>query len=142
MKPFQKHLFLIPKRATKTKKFTRIAGVFAALISYSCLLPIFLLDIWMMFYHFFYFAIFNYPRVKRKDYFSLERWNLSELNIFQKVNCIYCEYANGAVAYIKEVINRTEIYSCAIKRKHLKKQVIETHFRHQEHFYEQSDFNS
>ena len=33
----------------------------------------------------------------------------------QKLNCLYCDYANGVLAYASEVAGRTEWYWCPIK---------------------------
>ena len=48
----------------------------------------------------------------------MERWDLKKLSFLQKINCVYCEYANGILAFAKAVGNQTEIYSCAIKHRH------------------------
>lgn len=45
----------------------------------------------------------------------LDRYELSKLSFMQKLNCVYCGYANGIIAYGKAIVNQTEIYSCAIK---------------------------
>jgi hypothetical protein len=37
------------------------------------------------------------------------------LNALEKLNCAYCSYANGIVAYTREVAARTEQYWCPIK---------------------------
>jgi hypothetical protein len=48
-------------------------------------------------------------------------WNVS-LNAsvkprhgIEKVNCTFCSYANGAIAYVREVAARAEQYWCPIK---------------------------
>ena len=33
----------------------------------------------------------------------------------EKFNCAYCSYANGAIAFVREVASRTEVYWCPIK---------------------------
>lgn len=37
------------------------------------------------------------------------------LNIIEKINCAYCSYFNGIIAYIQEIAARTEQYWCPIK---------------------------
>ena len=61
------------------------------------------------------FPAYKIPKVKRKKYLSLERKKLSYLNFFQKLNCLYCDYANGVLAYASEIAGRTEWYWCPIK---------------------------
>jgi hypothetical protein len=45
----------------------------------------------------------------------LDRAHLSYLNAIEKLNCVYCGYANGLIAYVREVASRTEQYWCPIK---------------------------
>ena len=49
------------------------------------------------------------------------------LNIIEKFHCTYCEYANGLIAYLREIIGRTEQYFCPIK--HARK-ILGTHARY------------
>jgi hypothetical protein len=55
------------------------------------------------------------PLVRRSDYIALDRGKLAYLNGIEKANCNYCGYANGLLAYIREVTARTEQYWCPIK---------------------------
>ncbi len=86
-----------------------------ALAIYSMIIPVLLLDIWMSIYQAIYFSILDIPKVHKKDYIIFDRWQLHKLNIWQRINCAYCEYVNGLLAWAKGVSNQTEIYSCAIK---------------------------
>ncbi len=45
----------------------------------------------------------------------MDRHALGYLNIIEKINCVYCGYFNGLMAYIQEVAARTEQYWCPIK---------------------------
>lgn len=40
---------------------------------------------------------------------------LPYLTPFEKLNCVYCSYATGVVAYVREVTARTEQYWCPIR---------------------------
>ena len=55
------------------------------------------------------------PQVRRRDYLVFDRHHLAYLNIIEKINCAYCSYANGAIAFVREVASRTEVYWCPIK---------------------------
>jgi hypothetical protein len=35
--------------------------------------------------------------------------------MLEKLNCAYCSYANGLIAYVREIAGRTEQYWCPIK---------------------------
>ena len=41
--------------------------------------------------------------------------HLGYLNLIEKLNCTYCSYGNGLIAYAREITGRTEQYWCPIK---------------------------
>lgn len=53
--------------------------------------------------------------VPRSRYFVLDRRHLSYLNGVEKANCTFCSYANGLIAYVREIAARTEQYWCPIR---------------------------
>jgi hypothetical protein len=61
------------------------------------------------------FPVYKIPKVRRRDYLVFDRHHLAYLNTIEKINCAYCSYANGAIAFMREVASRTEIYWCPIK---------------------------
>jgi hypothetical protein len=89
--------------------------ILSAPVIYSLLVPIALVDLWVMAYQAICFPIYRIPKVRRRDYLVFDRHHLAYLNIIEKINCAYCSYANGAVAFVREVASRTEIYWCPIK---------------------------
>ena len=66
-------------------------------------------------YQFICFKVYGIPRVKRNDFIVLDRQSLSYLNPIEKLNCVYCGYFNGMIAYVQEIAGRTEQYWCPIK---------------------------
>jgi hypothetical protein len=44
-----------------------------------------------------------------------DRTHLAYLNWLEKINCAYCSYGNGLMAYGREVVALTEKYWCPIK---------------------------
>lgn len=44
-----------------------------------------------------------------------DRQYLHYLNLIEKMNCAYCSYVNGLIAYIQEIGARTEQFWCPIK---------------------------
>ena len=82
---------------------------------YSLIVPIALVDIWVMAYQAICFPVYKIPKVRRRDYLVFDRHHLAYLNIIEKINCAYCSYANGAIAFVREVASRTEVYWCPIK---------------------------
>ena len=100
------------------RSFLRTASVASLLttpIIYSVALPLAMLDLWVSVYQRICFPIYGITRVRRASYFSIDRHKLAYLNVIEKANCMYCSYANGVIAYVREVTARTEHYWCPIK---------------------------
>lgn len=75
---------------------------------YSLLLPLALLDVCVTSYQWLCFPIYGICRVPRREYFVIDRHRLAYLNGIEKMNCTFCSYANGVVAYVREIAARTE----------------------------------
>lgn len=90
-------------------------AVISAPVIYSMLLPLLLLDIWISFYQAICFRAYGIARVERRDYIAFDRGHLAYLNWVEALNCAYCAYANGVIAYAREIGSRTEQYWCPIK---------------------------
>ena len=84
-------------------------------VIYALVVPILFLDVSITVYQHICFRAYGLPRVKRSDYFVFDRAHLAYLNLIEKVNCAYCSYGNGVMAYGREVVARTEQYWCPIK---------------------------
>jgi hypothetical protein len=82
---------------------------------YSVVLPFALLDLWTTAFQWIFFPMLGIPRVKRGDYVVIDRHHLPYLNAIEKIHCLYCSYANGLIAYVREIAARTEQYACPIK---------------------------
>lgn len=94
---------------------------------YGMIFPILILDACLSGYQAICFGLYGIPRVRRSDYIVIDRHHLPYLNIIEKLNCTYCGYANGLIAYACEIIARTEQYWCPIK--HARK-VLGSHERY------------
>lgn len=77
--------------------------------------PIALLDLSVTLYQHACFRAYGIARVPRRAHVFLDRHQLAYLNGLQKLNCVYCGYANGVIAYAREIAARTEQYWCPIK---------------------------
>ena len=82
---------------------------------YGMLVPLALLDLCISIYQFTCFPIYGITRVKRANYILIDRQYLAYLNIIEKIDCIYCGYGVGMIAYASEILARTEQYFCPIK---------------------------
>ena len=96
---------------------------------YSMVVPIALLDLWISIYQAACFPLYGIARVRRSSYIVIDRHHLGYLNGIEKLNCVYCGYANGVFAYVREIAGRTEQYWCPIR--HAKRvQAPHPHYRH------------
>ncbi len=96
-------------------------------VIYVMALPLLMLDLCVSFYQWSCFPIYGIAKVRRGDYIVFDRHYLSYLNFIERFHCTYCEYGAGLVAYIGEIIARTEQYFCPIK--HARK-ILGTHARY------------
>ena len=96
-------------------------------IIYGMAIPLLMLDACVSFYQWACFPIYGITKVRRSDYLVFDRHQLGYLNFIEKFHCTYCEYGNGLMAYMREILARTEEYFCPIK--HARK-VIGTHARY------------
>jgi len=103
-----------------------------------CLIPALFLDLVATLYQFICFPPNNIPKVRRSNYIIIDRFELEYLNALEKVNCVYCSYFNGLMAYVQEIAGRTEQHYCPIK--HARK-VAAVHSRYK-NFFEYGDADS
>lgn len=97
--------------------WANVANMMTAPLVYSLALPFVLLDIWVTVYQWVCFPVYGIRPVPRRAYFVVDRHRLPYLTAYEKANCVYCGYANGLVAYVREVTARTEQYWCPIKHR-------------------------
>lgn len=84
-------------------------------IIYSMIVPLLVLDLCVSIYQLSCFPIYRVERVRRADYFVFDHQHLAYLNFIEKFHCNYCSYATGLMAYVTEIVARTEQYFCPIK---------------------------
>ena len=89
--------------------------VITAPVIYAMIVPFVLLDLFVTVYQAVCFPVYGIPKVRRADYLVFDRRHLAYLNVLEKLNCAYCSYANGLIAYVREIAGRTEQYWCPIK---------------------------
>ncbi len=101
--------------------------ILTAPVIYAGVVPFLLLDLFVTVYQTVCFPIYGIAKVKRADYLVFDRHHLAYLNALEKLNCAYCSYANGLIAYVREIAARTEQYWCPIKHA---RRVVGTHARY------------
>lgn len=90
-------------------------NILTAPIIYAMVAPLAILDASFSVYQSVCFPIYGISRVRRSAYIVIDRHHLDYLNAIEKLNCVYCGYANGVLAYVREVAARTEQYWCPIR---------------------------
>jgi len=92
-----------------------LSSLLTAPIIYSMLLPILIVDLGFSLFQHTCLRAYGVPIVARRRYMVNDRHRLAYLNVIEKVNCSYCGYANGVMAYAREIISRTEQHWCPIR---------------------------
>tara|TARA_R110002020_G_scaffold200927_4_gene403337 strand:+ start:3731 stop:4306 length:576 start_codon:yes stop_codon:yes gene_type:complete len=89
--------------------------VLTAPLIYSLILPLLFLDLMVSLYQAVCFPVYGIDKVRRGDHIVFDRQRLHYLNGLEKLNCVYCSYGNGLLAYAGEIASRTEAHWCPIK---------------------------
>jgi hypothetical protein len=92
-----------------------LRNVVTAPVIYSLSIPLALLDLCVTAFQHVCFPVWGIALVRRGRYFRFDRRSLPYLNAVEKANCAFCSYANGVLAYVREVASLTETYWCPIK---------------------------
>lgn len=110
-------------------------------IIYAMIFPLLLMDFFVSIYQASCFPIYGIHKIRRSDYITFDHRHLAYLNVIEKIHCMYCSYANGLIAYAREITARTEQYFCPIK--HAQK-MLGAHRRYQSYleYGEAEDFQS
>ena len=115
----KRHIFIYLLESLGQMEHLKRRKPFRHLISapfiYAVFIPLVLLDIILEIYHRICFPLYELPYVKRKKYIKIiDRYKLRYLTCLQKINCMYCGYANGLLHYAAEIVVRSEKYWCGI----------------------------
>lgn len=73
--------------------------------------------------------LYRISEVDRSDFITVDRHRLAYRNVIEKLNCVFCGYANGVLTYAREIAARTEQYWCPIKHA---SRILGTHSRYAE----------
>jgi hypothetical protein len=97
---------------------SRFFVALTAPLIYGCIIPFVLLDAFISLYQAFSFPLYGIPKVRRSDFIVFDRGKLCYLNLLERINCAYCSYGNGVLAYVVEIAARTEQHWCPIRHAH------------------------
>jgi len=93
----------------------KLVHILSAPIIYGMVVPLTFLDLCLNIYQQTCFRLYGIPLLRRRDYLVVDRHLLGYLNGLEKLNCLYCSYGNGLIAFAREILARTEQYWCPIK---------------------------
>ena len=94
---------------------SRLLAILTAPVIFSGIVPFMLLDLFLAVYQAICFPVYGIPKAKRAEYLIFDRGRLAYLNLVERINCIYCSYGNGLLAWAREISARTEQHWCPIK---------------------------
>ena len=100
------------------RDYLRSSGILFMLSApfiYGVAVPLAFMDLAATIYQRICFPVYGIPLVLRREQMVFDRQYLGYLNAIEKFNCMYCEYANGVIGYVREIASRTEQYWCPIK---------------------------
>jgi hypothetical protein len=120
----------LTERRTRLLKYVFSSPLLVAVtapVIYSLLIPFAVADLWVSIYQAVCFRVYGIPQVRRGRFMNFDRNGLPYLNALEKLNCAYCSYVNGVIAYVREVASRTEQYWCPIKHT---RRVVGAHARY------------
>ena len=93
----------------------RLMTILTAPLIYGVAVPLVFLDLVVSLYQALCFPVYGIEKARRGDYIVFDRHRLQYLNGLEKLNCVYCSYGNGLLAYVSEIASRTEAHWCPIK---------------------------
>jgi hypothetical protein len=96
-----------------------LLNILTAPFIWFIVIPALFLDLSVTIFQAVCFRVYGIPRVKRRRYIIIDHQSLAYLNLIEKLNCVYCSYVNGLIAYVREIAGRTEQYWCPIKHARL-----------------------
>jgi hypothetical protein len=93
----------------------KLLTILTAPAIYAVFVPLALLDLFVSIYQLICFPVYGIKKVRRSNHIVFDRHRLKYLNGIEKINCVYCSYANGVLSYVVAVASDTEKYWCPIK---------------------------
>jgi hypothetical protein len=93
----------------------RPLAVLSSPFVYGLIIPLVFLDLSVSIFQAACFPAYGIQKVRRSDYLVFDHRYLAYLNVLEKLNCAYCSYANGIIAFFREVAGRAEQHWCPIK---------------------------
>lgn len=99
---------------TSVRQFLRESTIPATLV-YFVIVPLVILDLMLLIFQLVCAPVYGIPKLRRAEYVVLDRHKLSYLNPIEKLNCVYCGYANGLLAYARAIASSAEVHWCPIK---------------------------
>ena len=104
-------------KARMAPSLVKALTMVTAPLIYALAIPRALLDLMVTLYQKICFPLYGIAPVDRSAHVVIDRHALPSLDMVEKLNCLYCGYGNGVLAYAREIAARTEEHWCPIKHK-------------------------
>jgi len=91
---------------------SELRNVVSAPFVYVMIIPFAILDGFLFVYQSVCFPLYRIPKVRRSNFVVLDRHHLGYLNVVERMNCMFCGYSDGLLAYTRQIVSRTEMYWC------------------------------
>lgn len=102
-----------------TKRYKQRLGLLAPVVGFVMiigfalfLLPLFL---YLLLFNRVYFWVRNQNSVPLKPYYNFDRHRIAHLGLMDRLWCEYCEWANGSLQWIADIVHEIERRYCPIK---------------------------
>jgi len=107
--------YLRNKGRSRKQRLGFLAPVLGFLLIVGFAVFLFPLFLYMLLFNKVYFWVRNQNSIERKSYYNYDRHRLPHLGLMDKIWCEYCEWANGSLQWIMDVVNEIERRYCPIK---------------------------
>ena len=96
---------------------TGLGGWLSIPLIYILIIPFSFMDLTVTIYQHACFRLWGLARVRRGEHVIFDRNHLPHMNWRERLNCMYCDYAQGVIAYVSAVTHQTEHFWCPVKHK-------------------------
>ncbi len=92
--------------------FAAVLGFLLIVLFAFFLLPLFL---YMVVFNKVYFWVRNQNPISMKPYYNFDRHRIAHLGLMDRIWCEYCEWANGSLQWISDIVHEIERRYCPIQ---------------------------
>jgi len=107
--------FLRNQKKVHKQRLGFLAPILGLILILGFAVFLFPLFLYMLLFNRLYFWVRNQNPIERKPYYKYDRHRVPHLGWMDKLWCEYCEWANGSLQWIGDVVNEIERRYCPIQ---------------------------